>query len=355
MTAYESNISITDLAKKVCSAQRLVVTTHAKPDGDAYGSSVALAAAARGLGVDARVVLMPPVPANFASLRGYELTVQDGPDQALEDVDLVVLVDTGAWSQVAPMRARLERVLDRTAIVDHHIVGDVPSAWRYIDKRAAACCEVVASLITRMQHTPGGPPSDLFTPTVCEALFVGLASDTGWFRFSNTRSQSHELAADLIRRGVDHADLFRRLEQTDRPEKLALVIRALDSLKLVADERVALMVLRAQDFMETGAMVEETERLVDLPQAVASVQVVVLLTEVPPSGDHPPGESVTRMSFRSKSGDQAVNVAKLAQQFGGGGHALAAGAKVAAPVDEVLERVRAAVVELMGAPAVSGS
>src|SRR5690606_21036827 len=101
------------------------------------------------------------------------------------------------------------------------------------------------------------------------------------FRFSNTRPMTHELAARLLRCGVDHAHLYQQLEQTERPAKLALMIRALDSLQLLADGRAAVMVLRAEDFAQTGANLEETERFVDIPQTVSTVQIVVLITEPP--------------------------------------------------------------------------
>ena len=112
------------------------------------------------------------------------------------------------------------------------------------------------------------------------------------------------------------------MEQGERPEKLKLLIRALDSLQLLADSRVAVMTLRQADFEDTGAYAEETERFIDLPQIVATVQVVAMIAE-PADGEGP-----MRLSFRSKPGPDAVNVAELAARYGGGGHARAAGAKV---------------------------
>ena len=147
--------------------------------------------------------------------------------------------------------------------------------------------------------------------TIAEALFVGIGSDTGWFRFSNTRPQTHRLAARLLELGVDHADLYARLHQTERQEKLALLTRALGSLTLLADGRAAVMHLTQKDFEETGALPEETERLIDVPQQVTKIQVVALVTES--SVDTPDGPApLARISFRSKPGPNAVNVADLA-------------------------------------------
>ncbi len=320
----------------------VLITTHAKPDGDAFGSVLALTVALHKAGQRATACLMPPVPAYLMQLRGAELVRVHQDGDTLVEPGLVVVLDTGAWAQLAPIRPQLEGWTDRTLIIDHHLNGDVPARWHYIDAQGAACCEIVAQLLDEMKLP--------FDPIVCEALYVGIASDTGWFRFSNTRPQTHELAARLLRQGVDHAELYRKIEQAERPEKLALLIRALDSLQLLADGRVAVMTLRAADFAETGAVDEETERFVDVPQAVTSVQMVVLITESPSATDGSGrADRPIRLSFRSKPGPGAINVARLAQRFGGGGHARAAGAKVDAPLEDVIlqitEVLTAAVVE----------
>ena len=360
MSEYRSNVSLAEAVRMIREADRIAITTHVKPDGDAFGSVAALAGALKQLGKDAPAWLMPPAPQQFKVLQGWGLTQLYGEASSLSEPDLVVVLDTGAWSQMPAMREDLTRVLDRTLIVDHHLTGDVPAAWRYIDGQAAACCEIVAELIDELQAQSAGngtTPTDLFTPAVCEALFVGLASDTGWFRFSNTRPESHELAGRLLRLGVDHAGLYSKLEQNERPQKLALMIRALDSLRLVADQRAAVMVLRSEDFQETGALLEETERFVDAPQVVTSVRVVALITQPPTAPDLPlenapraDAPSTVRLSFRSKPGLGSVNVSELAQRFGGGGHAKAAGAQMHAPLEKVIDQVTNALVEAVEQP-----
>ncbi len=341
--AYSSTVTLAAAADLIRDASHVAVTAHAKPDADAFGAVLALTTAVRVSGKTADAWLMPPVPANLAALRGGEVVRLYEAPMTLGEPDLVVVLDTGAWSQLAPMRADLERLLERTLIIDHHLSGDVPAANRYVDAKAAACCQIVGQLLD-MLDTGTDPFDDAI---VRDALFVGLASDTGWFRFSNTGPQTHEMAARLLRRGVDHAGLYGQLQQADRPQKLALLIRALKSLRLAAQDRVAVMVLSASDFKQSGALIEETEHIVDLPQMVASVQVVALVTEPPPATGGTRDDSI-RMSFRSKPGPAAVDVARVAEQFGGGGHARAAGGKVKAPLEEVAQRVAAALEQAVG-------
>ena len=320
MDEYTANQTLDEIVARLRAIDTCTITAHSKPDGDAWGSVTALAQTLRKLGKNVDAFLMPPVPDNLRQLDSRGGTRVWNPGDTLPEVDLHLVLDTGAWSQLEPIRSQLEPRLDRTLIVDHHISGDVPAAFRLIDGTAAAACEVVADLIDALADGEGFDP--LHEPIVREALFVGIASDTGWFRFSNTSPRTHALAGRLIAAGVDHAALYAALEQAERPEKLKLMIRCLDSLQLHAADQVAVMVVRAEDFQATGAQLGDTERFVDLPQIVATVRVVVLVTQPPTAGE------ALRLSFRSKPGPDAVNVADLAGRFGGGGHARAAGAKV---------------------------
>jgi phosphoesterase RecJ-like protein len=345
MNAYVSNMSLQAVAQLLLSSQQLTLTTHAKPDGDAFGSVTALGRALHLLGKRVHVLVMPPVPAGLRFLQGSNIPDVYKPQLPLPESDLYVVVDTGAWGQLVPMDLRLREKTEKLLVVDHHLSGDVPAAYRYIDGKAAACAEIIAQLIELLEDITG---KQLMDAVVCEQLFVGIASDTGWFRFSNTRPQTHELAAKLMHKGVDHSALFEKLEQNDRPEKLALLTRALDNMHFLAGFKGAIMVLSARDFEETGALIEETERLVDLPRNVAGVQVVAMISQ-PPTQVGQAAQPV-RVSFRSKPGEQAVNVAELAAQFGGGGHARAAGAKIDAPLEEVVARVSQAIVMTLQGP-----
>ncbi|MEM1444554.1 MAG: DHH family phosphoesterase [Planctomycetota bacterium] len=368
MNEYTTNLTLPAAANALLETGPALVVTHAKPDGDAIGSVLALTTTLRDLGRPCKGLLVPPVPDALRNLDGADtLDIFDPADPegslaaALDpEPTQVIIVDTGAYSQLGPLRAIVEPRVHQTLIIDHHLSGDVPAPRRLIDGTAAAACEIIAELIELMIE-PRTPPGRRETDTAGykrlpsvtrDALFVGIASDTGWFRFSNTSPGTHELAARLLRMGTDAAALYQRLEQAERPQKLDLLCRAVSNLQLLTEHHAAVMVLRASDFEETGARPEETERLVDIPQIVDEVQVVVLITEhhvtEPDGSQHPQ----TRMSFRSKPApmdagtDRAVNVATLAGQFGGGGHARAAGAKVNRPIDEVVPEIVAALREV---------
>lgn len=344
MNDYTANLTLGQAADLLKQADGpITVITHAKPDGDAAGTLVALVTALNAIGKQTRGILCPPVTDSLQFLaQSHAIEVIDDPAQFPADTAQLVIVDTGAYSQLGPLTDAVRPLLDRTLILDHHLSGDVDAKHKFIDATAAAAAEVIAALIDKLvdKATIGSQAQQ----TINDALFTGIASDTGWFRFSNVTPRTHRLAADLIESGVDHTGLYARLEQGERPEKLKLLIRAVDSLELLADDRAAVMTLRESDFTETGARPEETERLIDIPQQVGSVQVIAMISEA-----HTERGPQTRVSFRSKPLADAVNVAELAATFGGGGHARAAGAKIDEPIDQARPRIVAALTQAVTA------
>ena len=221
---------------------------------------------------------------------------------------------------------------EKMLIIDHHLQGDIEAKDLFIDTGAAACAEIVGEIVDGF-----GEEKLKGLAVINESLYLGIATDTGWFKFSNTTPRTHRWAAELINRGVDHAGMYLVQVNCVRVQKLDLMVRGLQSIRYYRDGAVAVMVLKREDFAETGALMEETERLVDYPQMVEAVKMVVLITEGVNAGDP------VRMSFRSKPGDDAINVSDFAGQFGGGGHARASGAKLSEALVDVVGKVVAAV------------
>ncbi|MEM6334481.1 MAG: DHH family phosphoesterase [Planctomycetota bacterium] len=364
---YAATLALPDAAAILRDAASVTLLTHAKPDGDAFGSVVALAAALNHLGTTTHAAFAPPVPDTFADMPGHDLAITTHDPADLPDTDLLVVVDTGASAQLGPLAPAFDRhhAAGRPSlIVDHHLHGDLPATHQLIDATRAANCELIAELIqhlapTLLTPTPtpqaaakqsaaagivaGTPANPTSTNPIPHSLYLGIASDTGWFRFPNTSPATHRLAATLIELGVDHANLYTRSENHTRPQKLALVTAALNSLEYLHGGRVALMTLTADDFARTGALYEETERIVDYPKIVGSTHAVALITEVVTST----GQALTRVSLRSKpaapQGPPAIDVAAIAATLGGGGHFHAAGIKLPGPITEHVTDIRNAI------------
>jgi len=322
------------LVQRLAAAGRLLIVSHARPDGDTLGSAAALAAAAIAAGKAATVLLPGPLPPQYAML--FAAAPPAGAERfaALADeADVVVIVDTCAAGQLDDVAPALAGRREKTVVVDHHATTDDIADVRWIDTTAAAAGVMTWELIAAL----GWP----VPPAAAEALWVAVATDTGWFRFSNTDGRCLRIAAGLLDAGVSPDELYARLYQSDRPERLRLVTRALQSLTLHAGGRVATMVLRRADFAQTGARADETENIVNEALRMGCVEVAVLLAESPDAAEPAP----VRASLRSRGG---VDVARLARRFGGGGHARAAGLRREGDIDALAAELVAACAEALG-------
>jgi phosphoesterase RecJ-like protein len=321
MSDYESTATVEQVARRISAARSVLLTTHVKPDGDGVGSALALWRALRARGVKAEIYLMGPLESRLRDVAG------DTPFHLAEgrpppgEYDVVVVLDTGAWTQLGPIADWLRERRDRIVGIDHHAKGDDVAPMRIVEPTAAATAQVLLPVLQAMGcEITGGPES------VAEALFVGLATDTGWFRFPSAGAEALHLAAWLLQRGVDKPRLYQIIEETFRPQRLALQARALASLEYALHGAVAIMTLRPEDFRETGGSVQDVSELVNTPMAVRAVRVSILLAQTSAKG--------TKLSFRSKpdipglDNGAANDMNQLAQRFGGGGHVYAAGAHV---------------------------
>jgi phosphoesterase RecJ-like protein len=320
----------------------VLVTTHQKPDGDALGSVLAVVRACQAVGVPAEGWVVDPCEGNLRSFEGSSCVVHvhpRKPELPRGDYDLVVVVDTGAWTQlevIAPwLRERHAQVIG----FDHHARGDLVAARRVVDVGCGSCTALLARLVDAMGVSLAAGADERGRGSIAEALYMGLATDTGWFRFPNARAAEFALAARLLEAGVDKDAMYQQIEQSSRAERVELQACALSSLEMLSAGRVALMRLRAADFAETGAMLEETAGIVNIPMEIAAVRASILVVEDAQAG-------IIKLSFRSKPADDSgsfIDVNELAARFGGGGHVHAAGAKQQGTLDEVVSRVRTAI------------
>lgn len=369
---YTSNSTLPELAAWLGAKRRIVILTHVKPDGDAIGSTLALARAlnqpsfGNAAGPRAEIWYFGPQPHWYAALAlepgGRSTPARVGehsafppppiqlqdlapstPDRSSEpssEPDAIVITDTGSWQQLEPAAAWLKPRRDRTAIIDHHVQGDPDVAdRRVIDPSAAAVCQLVAELARLLLRNDR--LSQLPVP-IAEPAYLGIMTDTGWFKHSNVSPAAMRAAADLIEAGVDHSALYQRIEQTDRPARLRLLSRALGSLRLDAHGTIASMLLTKRDFTECDAGQGDAGGFADFGQSLESTRVTAMLTESDPLPD---GRPVTKVSLRSKNSPDSPDVNQAAKLFGGGGHVRAAGARINAPIAEAREMVVKALTE----------
>lgn len=317
--------SIPSAIEAIRGAQSLVLACHVNPDGDALGSMLGLALALAPLGKTLTLLSQDGVPDILRFLPQSRL-VQQTTD--VPTFDLAVVLDSGDLSRVGdkvkPLIARAGRVID----IDHHVVAGAFGDVRVLDARAASTSEIVYALV-RALDLP-------LTPDIATCLFTGVITDTGSFRFQNVTPNTFRVAADLLEAGAPPAHVSENVFENRTFAATRLLGQALSSLSQTPDGRIVWTRISAADFAALGATDEDTEGVVNYVRGVRGAEAGVLFREMAAVGDAPPK---IRISLRSREG---VNVAQVAQQFGGGGHRMAAGCTLSLPLLEAEATVVAA-------------
>ncbi len=308
------------IAERVADAVELLVTTHARPDADGLGSLLAIYHAGTRAGKKVHILVPDSIPPRLAFMfNGVSSHGIDEFDSLADQSDLIMIVDTCAIAQLDTIADGLIARQPKVVVVDHHSTFDEIGSARWIDASAAAAGVMVGELIGKLGW-------DLCQPAA-EALAMAVTSDTGWLRFANTDGRCLRAMASWVDVGVRPDKLYMRLHQTDRPERLTLLVRMLESLEFFFDDRLATMIIRRGDFEETGARMDETENMVNEALRIGQVESVVLLVEY---------DEGVRVSLRSRD---RVNVAKVAKKFGGGGHQRAAGLRSNEDIDGLKDKL----------------
>jgi phosphoesterase RecJ-like protein len=305
--------------------RRFLLTTHIRPDGDGLGSILALGEVLERQGKEVRLVIASTFPPRYDFLDPQRRIEQfQKPGDPWRATDAVLVLDTGTWGQLGDFGPFLKTLPAARLVVDHHLTQDNLGGPALVDTSAEATGRLVFEAITAL----GAPLSE----TIANRLFVALALDTGWFRHSNTTDRTFVLASELVRAGARPTELYEHLFEQNSLPRLKLIGLFLDRLQVLEGGRVAYSEIHRSDYQLTGALPQDTEDLINYTRSLAGVEVGVFFMEQPRGG--------VKVSFRSRA---RVDVARLAQRFGGGGHRLAAGAIVEATLEETRQRVLQAV------------
>lgn len=290
MTTQTMGNTKQEIADFLRTVEKAAITTHVGADGDAIGSSAALVHLMRALGSDAVFCHSEEVPNYLRWL------IPDAEREIPEGYDLLV-VDTSRLDRAGSSNGATPRLN-----LDHHADNPLYAELNLVNAQAAATAEIVADFFTEL-NVP-------IEKAAAEAIYTGVRTDTGGFRFRNIRPETHELVADLLRAGVVPAEVDDRLNRTGTIEQLNIVGVTLANAVQHGDAIIA--TVDNDDYGRTGATELDSKESIDGLRTVAGVDVVAHLREVPDG---------TKGSLRSES----VDVAEIARSFGGGGHKLAAG------------------------------
>ena len=297
----------------------IVLLSHRKPDGDTLGSCAALCRGLRSLGKTAHILENEDLTPLFAPL------VEGLTKPQAEEGDILVAVDVAADNMLPKSCEHLKNCIDLR--IDHHGSGREYTPNEHVDGASAACAEIIWELLLDM----GVEPDE----KMAEAVYVGVSTDTGCFRFANTTAHTFDVSADCAAAGADIFEWNRKLFDTNSLAKLRLQAWVVDHFQLIANGKIAICALPRFVEEQIGVSEDDMNNISGFLRSIEGVCIAALLRDV--------DENNTKVSVRSVPG---YNAAYICETFGGGGHAGAAGASLHMPLNEAVEAVIKAMPEI---------
>ena len=318
--------SFSEIARVLREHQSFAVLSHVRPDGDALGSQLAMALALLQLGKKVRVWNEDGMLEKYSFLPRAELLQK--PPAVPEQVEVIVALDTAIQNR---MGTAFEAVRGAKVCIniDHHPSNPRYGDLVYIDSNAPATGQILFELLHAEDFS--------IDAAMAENLFVAISTDTGSFQYPNTTSRTFEIAAQLVERGVDVGRVSQQLYENYPRRRVELLRELLRTMRFEASGKVASFSLSLTTAAALGVVPEDNEGLIDHIRAIRGVIVAVFFEEL--------ADGKVRVSMRSK--DSAVDVCAICQKFGGGGHTLAAGARVRGTLAEVEQRVMEAICDVV--------
>jgi phosphoesterase RecJ-like protein len=318
-----TNASFAEIADVLRRHQSFLVLSHVRPDGDALGCQIAMGLVLQKLGKKVKVWNEEGLLEKFSFFPGGEIVTL--PPNEAHDFDIVLALDTATRQRLG---TPLESIRQAKVWIniDHHPSNPRYGDLVYIDSTAPATGQILFELL-RTQDLP-------LDEAIAENLFAAISTDTGSFQYPNTTARTFEIAADILRCGINVGRLSQQLYESYPRRRIELLRVLLDRMRFDADDRVASFSLPLATANELGVIPEDNEGLIDHLRAIQGVVIAIFLEEL--------ADGKVRVSMRSK--DERADVCEICLSFKGGGHKLAAGARVPGTLEDVERRVIAAAV-----------
>lgn len=314
-------ITLKQAAEKLKSAEKILVTAHVNPDGDSLGSTLAMLQILRAMNKNVCAYIDDKLPKNFLTLPCIDEIIRPADNEKIS-VDLMIVLDTSV-----DRIGKVAEITDAPILnIDHHVTNKNDAGDLYLESEAAATCEIIFKLCHELDIK--------ISTDIAICLYAGLATDTGFFNYSNTKPATFRAAAELVECGVKPNLIAEQVEKRTFSE-VKVVSEALKTTKLYFGGKVVGMFVDE----ELAKQTDSTEGLIDLIRVIDSVDVAFLLKAK--------DKNICRVSMRSKT----VNVAEIANKLGGGGHIRAAGCTLEMNFDDAKNILIKTIGEYMNLPA----
>ncbi len=316
-----ANASFDEIGEVLKSNDSFLLLSHVRPDADAIGSELALGHSLLAMGKTVRFVNEDGLPENLAFLPGSEKI--ESPPESPIDVDVVIALDTATKPRLGDKSLKAAANGKIWINIDHHKSNPKYGDINLVDPTSPATGQILYELI---KHLDMPLPDE-----TRDSIYVAVSTDTGSFQYPSTTAKTYDMAADLIRRGLDVGAINSKTYDEQPYRRLELMRALLSNLERSEDGLVANWMMHDQVRVDFGLLPEDSEGLIDIIRGIRGVLVAVFFEELP--------DKKVRVSMRSK--DKSFDVCLVAQEFGGGGHSLAAGIRMSSPIEEAKAKVLA--------------
>ena len=303
-------MTLSQIANLILEGKKIGITYHVSPDGDAVGSVLALLNALRSLNKECYVISKDSVSDNLKYLKGSDEITGD-ITEAKDETDIIVVLDCGNLDRVS---ANLEEFTGKIINIDHHLSNDKYGDINYIDSKAAATAEIIFELVNIM-GIDFSIENDI-TKDIGTCIYTSIVTDTGGFRHSNVTDRTHNICSTLKKINVNNTFIYQSLFDNKEFNRIKIIGKALSKMELILGGKVALIEINKTFADEFGGEIGDTSDIISYGLQIKGVEVTLLLKEV---------EDGVKASLRAKS---YVDVRKIAEVFGGGGHVRASGIKI---------------------------
>lgn len=303
-------MTLSQIAKFILESKKIGMTYHVSPDGDAVGSVLALFNALKSLNKDCYIISKDTLSENLKFLKGSD-EITGEITEPVDETDVVVVLDCGNLERVS---ANLKEFTGTIINIDHHLSNDKYGDINYIDSNAAATAEIVFELLNLMGIS--FEKEDSVIKDIGTCMYTSIVTDTGAYRHSNVTERTHRISAVLKKIGVDNTFIYQSLFDNKDFSRIKLIGKALSSMQLILNGKVALLEIDKNFTADLGIDIGDTSDIISYGLQIKGVEVTLLLKEV---------EDGVKASLRAKS---YVDVRKIAEVFGGGGHIRASGIKI---------------------------
>ena len=309
-------MTLDKILDEIKKAESIVIVTHKTPDGDAIGSSLAVKIALENMGKSPDVII-PEVPEVYDFLPSRQ-EIKEKSD--IKRYDLAISVDCATEMRIAGQEY-FENA-KHTIVIDHHGSNTMFGDFNYVNPVSPACCDILAGIFDYYDIN--------ITKDIGTCLLTGIITDTGGFKYPSTTAETFEFAAELLRKGVNVSDIYKRTMDTMSRATFELTKRVMDRMEILENGKVAFTYINTQDMEEVDAKVGDHEGLVNIGRNLTGIEVSIFIRQ-----DLEKPENY-KISLRT-NGD--INASDICLMFGGGGHPRAAGATITGNVEEVKEKL----------------